>query len=139
MGVFTSGWNTTIPIGAECKSNQNKSSFVIALKGRVLYLAHHCGYPPGFVFRHDAHSDACSQSSILLCTFCCIESKPIHLQLMNLGSCKSYLIRPLPVHRPNHLVLARITLRYSFYETMVLFISRSRTSLVASGACSYSP
>ena len=43
----------TIPIGAECKSNQNTSSFVIALKGRVLYLAHHCGCSPGLEYLLD--------------------------------------------------------------------------------------
>jgi hypothetical protein len=43
----------TIPIGAEYKSNQNTSSFVIALEGRVLYLAHHCGCSPGLEYLLD--------------------------------------------------------------------------------------
>ena len=97
LGLLVYRYMITIPIGAECKSNQNTSSFVIALKGRVLYLAHHYGsiighgahsgvaWSPIFsisMFGHDAHSVACSPGIPYGCPLQCLGTTHILLRVV---------------------------------------------------------
>jgi hypothetical protein len=63
-------WNICILKYLLCRIDSQCSDTTHILLRAV--LAYHCGCPSGFVVRHDAHSDACSKTSILPCTFCCI-------------------------------------------------------------------